>query len=294
MHDAADLSTAQYASHAISARDGLRLAVRDYRPSVPNGRPPVLCLAGLTRNAKDFHALACDLQDHGYRVLSPDSRGRGRSARDSDWERYHPIQEANDVVAITDALGLHHYAVIGTSRGGLLAMALTAIRPGQMTRVVLNDIGPVIEAAGLARIKAYLGKAITPRDWDDATRIVREAGSGTFPDRSEAEWREVAEATFVETGKGLEPDFDPKLLKTLESLDLSGPLPTLWPQFMGLRRVPVLAIRGALSELLSAETLKEMERRHPHCRTLTVPRVGHTPSLLEPGVNEAIRAFLDS
>ncbi len=276
----------------IAARDGLRLAVRDYRPLRPMDAPPVLCLAGLTRNAKDFHALALDLQAHGHRVVCLDSRGRGRSERDSDWRRYHPIQEANDVLAVTDALGLHHYAVIGTSRGGLLAMALTAIRPGPMTRVVLNDIGPVIEAAGLARIKAYLGRAVAPSDWGDAVRIVREAGAGTFPNRSDADWREIALATFAETPRGLAPDFDPKLLKTLEDLDLSGPPPSLWPQFMGLRGIPVLAIRGALSDLLGPETLKAMERRHPRCRTLTVPGVGHTPSLVEPGVPDAIRAFL--
>lgn len=276
----------------VTMRDGLSLAVRDYRPDGTGGEPAILCLAGLTRNAQDFDDLARDLQARGARVVCIDSRGRGRSDRDKNWRNYHPVLEAEDAIAVTDALGLDHYAVIGTSRGGILAMVMAAMRAGQMTRVVLNDIGPRIEAEGLARIKSYLGRALSPKDWDDATRIVREAGAGTFPDRSDAEWREVAGATFVETKKGLAPDFDPALIKSLTDLDLSQPLPDLWPQFRGLRRIPVLALRGALSDLLSAETLRAMEQAFPKAKAVTVPAAGHAPSLNEPVARRAILAFL--
>ena len=236
--------------------------------------------------------MARDLQARGHRVVSVDSRGRGRSDWAKDWSTYHPIVEAEDAIAVTDALGLDHYAVIGTSRGGIRAMVMSAMRPGQMTRVVLNDIGPIIEAKGLARIKTYLGQTLAPADWDDATRIVRQAGAGTFPTRSAAEWREVAEATFRETKTGLAPDFDPKLLNTLTDMDLSRPVPSLWPPFSGLARKPVLAIRGALSDLLSADTLRAMERAHPRLKALTVPEVGHAPSLDEPTARSAIAGFL--
>ena len=273
-------------------RDGLSLAVRDYRPHERNNRLSILCLAGLTRNARDFDGIAGHLSRCGHRVVCVDSRGRGLSDRDPDWRRYHPIVEAEDAIAVTDALGLDHYGVIGTSRGGILAMVMSAMRPGQLARVVLNDIGPVIEAKGLARIKSYLGRTISPWDWAEATRIVREAGAGGFPDRSEAEWREVAEATFVEADGQLAPSFDADLLKSLENLDLSSSLPALWEPFAGLSRIPVLVVRGGLSDLLSAETVREMERRHPRLQAVTVPRAGHTPTLMEPVALKAIEDFL--
>ena len=150
----------------------------------------------------------------------------------------------------------------------------------------------VIEAKGLARIKTYLGRAISPRDWTDATRIVREAGTGGFPGRTEAEWREVAEATFIEADERLAPAFDTNLLKTLENLDLSSSLPALWEPFAGLSRVPVLVVRGGLSDLLGAQTVREMERRHPRLTAFTVPDAGHAPMLTEPGVPDRITAFL--
>ena len=237
----------------MTVRDGLSLAVRDYRPRERNSRLPVLCLAGLTRNARDFDGIAGHLQGRGHRVVCVDSRGRGLSDRDPDWRRYHPIVEAEDAIAVADALGLDHYGVIGTSRGGILAMVMSATRPGQLARVVLNDIGPVIEAKGLARIKSYLGRAISPRDWADATRIVREAGAGGFPDRTEAEWREVAEATFVEADKaGWHRLSTPICSRRWRTSTFRAPCQTLWEPFAGLSRVPVLALRGELSDLLGA------------------------------------------
>ena len=200
--------------------------------------------------------------------------------------------EANDAIAVTDALGLDHYHVIGTSRGGILAVVMATMRAAQISRIVLNDIGPRIEVRGLARIKAYLGRIDRPANWDEAVRLLKDASAGAFPERSAREWRAVAEATFHEQASSLRPSFDRALLKPLGEMDLSRPLPEFWSQFAALRRHPVLAVRGALSDLLSAETLREMEERHPRLRTCVVPATGHAPSLSEPAAERAVLAFL--
>ncbi|QDY98947.1 alpha/beta hydrolase [Nitratireductor mangrovi] len=280
-------------SFFYSASDGLRLHARIHGRD--NGYLPVVCLPGLTRNARDFGMLAEMLASDGERprrVISFDYRGRGLSARDRDWRNYDVLNEAADVVAGLIALDIEHAAFIGTSRGGLIIHALAAMRPGLMEAVVLNDIGPRIDGAGLAQIRAYLERAPKPKSLKEAIAIQRAAVGASFPALDDADWQRMVAAIYDDKDGRLEPAYDEKLLKTVTGVDLNRPLPELWPQFAGLAGVPLLVLRGENSKLLSAETLGEMATRHPDIETVTVAGQGHAP-LLETGtLPGTIKAFL--
>jgi pimeloyl-ACP methyl ester carboxylesterase len=170
-------------------------------------------------------------------------------------------------------------------------MLLGALRPGLIAGVVLNDIGPVIEGTGLARIKKYLSAKRSLPSWDAAIAAVREIGGTHFPALSEEDWRSSAEAAFAATPKGLVPEFDPNLLRTLEGIDFSEKIPVLWPQYASLSRVPVLAIRGEFSDLLSPRTLTAMAERHPRFEQMTVRGQGHAPLLRDAPSLERILVF---
>lgn len=265
----------------ISARDGLRLHVRDYGPLAAPALPMV-CLPGFARTAADFHELALALAEDAAaprRVLALDYRGRGRSDYARDWREYEIRIELDDVMQVLAATGIAQAVFVGTSRGGLLTMALAAARPGAIAGAVLNDVGPVIDARGLLRIRGYVGKLPTPRSFAEGAEILKRLSDQQFPLFGEAEWEMMARRTWTQRGGALVPDYDPRLLKTLEELDLEAPLPELWPYFAGLGHVPLLAIRGANSDLLAEKTLVEMGERHPHCETFTAPGQGHAPLL---------------
>lgn len=276
----------------FTSRDGLRLYGRHY--AAPGStRRPVLCLAGLTRNSRDFHDLAVALAssgEHPRDVFTLDSRGRGRSAAAPDWKTYAIPTELADALDFMTLAGLHGAAIVGTSRGGLLALAMAAARPAAMGAVVLNDIGPVIEREGLARIIATVGRIPRPATWPEAARIVRELNLRHFPNIAETQWEEIARQWFNDDGGRPTPGYDPNLGRSIALP--KGALPTLWPQYAALAPIPVLALRGENSDILSAATLDEMRRRHPHCEAVTVPGQGHAPYLKDQPTIAAIAAFL--
>ncbi|EDQ32512.1 putative hydrolase or acyltransferase (alpha/beta hydrolase superfamily) [Hoeflea phototrophica DFL-43] len=279
-----------------SSREGLRLHAADYGRHDPltRGPLPVVCLPGLTRNTRDFHDLAVLISRHPKtprRVVSFDYRGRGQSAWDKDPARYTITTEADDILNGMAALGLEHAIFIGTSRGGLIMHVLAATRPGVMAGGVLNDIGPVIEGAGLAQIKAYLSRTPKPRNWDEAATALSEAHGKSFPALTDADWIDFAHAVFAEKNGALLPDYDPALLEGLKGVDLGTRLPTLWPQFEGLGAMPLLALRGEHSSLLSAETLDLMKARVPSLQTATVKGQGHAPILHLSGIPEILNKF---
>jgi pimeloyl-ACP methyl ester carboxylesterase len=276
----------------FSARDGLRLYARHY--SAPGStRRPVLCLAGLTRNGRDFHHLATALAgsaDSGRDVYTLDSRGRGRSEHDRDWNNYSLLVELNDALDFMTMKGLDGAAIVGTSRGGLIAMLMAVLRPCALSALVLNDIGPVIERDGLARIVAYVGRIPLPADWKEAVELVREMNRRSFTGLAAEDWEAYARAWFNEENGLPAPSYDPNIAKAFSLMD--GPMPELWPQFGALAHVPVLAIRGQNSDILSARTLEEMRARHPRLEALTVPGQGHAPLLRDAPTVAAIAAFL--
>jgi pimeloyl-ACP methyl ester carboxylesterase len=278
----------------LSAEDGLSLAVRVF-DAPGSARLPLLCLPGLSRNSRDFIPLGRHFAEHPEtprRVFAVDYRGRGLSARDPNWRNYTPLVEAADVLAVSAALGIERAIVVGTSRGGIIAMLLGALRPAMLAGIVLNDIGPIIEGRGLARIKGTLSvKKRTVPTLEDAIRATREAGATHYPNLTEGDWRTLAAAYYVRARDGFQPDYDPHLAKAIVDLDVAEKVPDLWPQFMSLARVPVLAIRGSLSDILSAATVTEMARRHPDVQTLTIADQGHPPLLRDAPSLEAISAF---
>lgn len=289
--------TAPFTDFFYSAPDGLELHARVYDAGAAGDALPVVCLPGLTRNARDFHELALHLSAGAARrrkVVAFDYRGRGLSAHDRDWRNYDVPVEAGDVIAGLAALGIDHAAFVGTSRGGLIVFALTAMRPALLKAVVLNDIGPAVEGAGLAQIRAYLERAPRPRDMAEAAALQKAVQGAAFTALTDADWQRMAGAFYTGKDGKVTADFDPALLKTLKGIDLSKPLPQAWPQFLALRGVPLLAIRGENSSLLSADTLREMANRHPDMRSVTVAGQGHAPLLETAGLPEKIAAFLDT
>ncbi|MBN9063594.1 MAG: hypothetical protein BGP06_14330 [Rhizobiales bacterium 65-9] len=292
MTDASDADT-RFAQLFVTAQDGLRLYGRAYGP--PDGAlTPVVCLAGLTRNSADFHPLALRLSSGARprRVLALDCRGRGESHYDEDWTNYDPRIEAQDALDFLTALEINEAIVIGTSRGGLVAFALAALRPSLIRAVILNDIGAVIEARGLARIRGYVGKLPPPRNLEEGAAILKTLSDGQFPALSEEQWLTQARAIWREADGALAPRYDLNLMRGLAALDLDKPLPPLWPYFMALKDVPTLVLRGANSDLLSAETAAEMTRRHPDCEAFTLPDQGHAPLLDDDPTLARIESFL--
>jgi len=278
----------------VSAFDGLRLYARDYGPQAAPALP-VVCLPGLARNSADFHDLALALAqdaERPRRVLALDYRGRGRSERDRDWKNYDLRIELNDTLQVLTAAGIEEAVFVGTSRGGLITMALGAARPALLRGVVLNDVGPVIDAKGLIRIRGYVGKLPQPRDMREAVQILKQSSSAHFPGLAEESWLKLARGTWVEENGRLVPAYDTALMKMLEALDLEAPLPALWALFGGLAHVPVLALRGAHSDILSAQALEAMAKAHPDLAAETVPDQGHAP-LLEGALVERIRLFVE-
>ncbi|MGI9425644.1 MAG: alpha/beta fold hydrolase [Hyphomicrobiaceae bacterium] len=276
----------------ITSRDGLSLYGRHYQ-AVKAEHRPVLCLAGLTRNSRDFHNLATALSTSASAprdVYTFDCRGRGQSDHARSWKDYAVPIEMFDVQDFMTSQQLHDTAVIGTSRGGLIAMVMAAAQPSLIGAAVLNDIGPVIEYAGLARISGYVGKDPTPRSWDEAVRLVRNANAEFFPAVKDDAWHEIAQQWYNESDGKPVAGYDPNLGRSFALRD--GAVPELWPQFLALKRVPCLVLRGENSDLLSPKTVEEMQRRHPNCLTYTVENEGHAPLLRDTHSIGAIHEFL--
>lgn len=292
---AEDIAISPFTEIYFTTRDGLRLYGRRYRAHADCGRRPVLCLAGLTRNSRDFHVMAMALARHieaPRDVYTLDTRGRGYSEHDKDWRNYSVPMEMLDALDLITCCELADVAVVGTSRGGLVAMVMAAAQPSAIGAVVLNDIGPVIETEGLLRIAGYVGRTPAPASWDHAGRIAQELNQRHFPDISMEGWQEISRQWFNEQNGRPIPSYDAKVARSLSVLD--GPMPALWPQFGALARVPAMVIRGANSDLLSAKTVAEMAQRHPALVSHVVPGEGHAPLLHDTPTLTAITAFLTS
>jgi len=282
-----------FESRFITAPDGLRLHVRDYGDRTATRRP-VLCLPGLSRNGEDFHALAAALAGDAAaprRVIALDFRGRGRSDYDRKPENYSVAVELADVIAVIAAMEAAPAVIVGTSRGGLVAMVLAARQPGAIAGVVLNDIGPVIEAKGLMRIKGYVGKLPEPRSFEEGAEILRRTADAQFPKLEAADWLAAAKRNWREDKGRLVTTYDPALAKTLATIGPDQPIPTMWPQFDALAQMPALVIRGANSDILSPQTVEAMQARHPDLNVFEVPDQGHAPLLAEPETIARIAAF---
>ena len=265
----------------VTAPDGLKLHARCHGPRLAPG-VPVVCLPGLTRTSADFDDLAAALASNPQaprRVIAIDYRGRGLSDYDRDPGNYTLVTELADLRAVLTALDVAPAVFVGTSRGGLLTMLLGCAQPTALAGAVLNDIGPVIEPIGLARIKSYVGKLAQPKNFEEGAQIFRRLFGQRFTALSDEEWLTYARRSFRGEQNRLVPSYDVRLAKTMDGIDFDRPLPPMWAQFDSLGRVPLMVIRGANSDLLSEDTVAAMRARRPAIETVTVADQGHAPIL---------------
>jgi pimeloyl-ACP methyl ester carboxylesterase len=274
--------------HRWLAKDGLSLYSRVYDAAGPNA-PTILCLHGLTRNSKDFEDLARHLSPR-YRVICPDLRGRGQSERDPVWQNYHPRTYLSDIAELVDGLRAQRFVVIGTSLGGLLAILLPGLLPGRVAGAVLNDIGPEVDPVGATRIRTYAGKLPPVRNWEEAVAQLRISFEAAWPGLSDETWARLARRSYREDASGTPvQDCDPRVG---EAVRAAPPRRDLWPEWAELSGLPVLALRGALSDFLSVATFERMQREKPDLVAVTVADRGHIPLLDEPECLAAIDEFL--
>lgn len=280
-----------------TSMDGLSLHARDYAPAAGPARLAVICLHGLTRNARDFETLAPRMAAAGRRVLALDVRGRGRSAWDPNPMQYNPAVYAGDVAALMAQAGLARALFVGTSMGGLITMTLAALRPDLVGGAVLNDVGPEVGAAGLARIAGYVGGAPAVADWAEAAAYARATNGSALPGLSDEDWARFARRIFRQGDDGrLSLDYDPAISEVFKVAPTAAPAaapPDLWPLFAGLATGrPMLLIRGETSDILEAATADRMAAVAPHMARAEVAGVGHAPTLEEPSAVAAIDEFL--
>ena len=282
-------NAAAYRESRWTSADGLELYSRIYGSPAPEA-PTVLCLPGLTRNSRDFEALAPHLAAR-YQVVCPDVRGRGFSARDPDWRNYQPSTYLADLRQLMAALGLERVAIVGTSLGGILGMMLGAVEPERVAGIVLNDIGPGIESAGLERIRGYTGLLAPVGNWNDAIAQLRSVYGKAWPALSDDEWAILARRSYRADSSGVPVlDYDPRIGDAMRAAPAAPD--GLWPTFYRLDSVPMLVIHGALSDILGADTVERMRRWKPDLECVTVSDRGHVPLLDEPPVLSAIDRFL--
>lgn len=284
----------QYETGSWTSRDGLTLRYRDYAAdgSGPAERPAILCLHGLTRNARDFEDVAARLAG-GWRVICPDLRGRGDSDYARDPMTYNPAQYLDDLEQLLAQLELNRFVAIGTSLGGLLTMLLAAGRPDRIAGVVLNDVGPVVEEAGLERIRGYVGTGRSFETWMHAARGLKDTNAEIYPDYTLEDWLRMAKRLMVLNDAGrIVFDYDMKIGEPFEVPGGATPAVDLWPLFDALAGAPLLLVRGGMSDILSAQTAATMAVRNPAMAQLTLPRVGHAPTLDEAESVAAIDALL--
>ena len=280
-----------YQDHTYAAPDQLPLYARLY--SGDDSRTTLLCMHGLTRNSADFHAMLGALPD--WPAISVDQRGRGRSAYDPDSSHYRPDVYCADMFAMLDDLGVDAVIAVGTSMGGIMAMMMAAQRPELFKAAIINDIGPVVDPKGLARLGSYVGQSMSFDSWDAAIASIRAQGPTIFPDFTDADWRAFAHNVCETTDDGrVQYRYDPAIAESLKNQDEGAVPPDLWPLFDALARVPTLIIRGETSDILSADTAAKMAARQDTVRLETIPNRGHAPTLTEPAAIAAITSFLES
>ncbi|WP_394729688.1 alpha/beta fold hydrolase [Altererythrobacter sp. GH1-8] len=277
-----------------SADGRLDLFARDYPADAGGGAAPLLLMHGLTRNSADFEPLIELLGVGKRRMIVPDQRGRGRSQYDPDPANYRPDVYAADMWALLDVLGIEQVVCIGTSMGGLMAMVMGAQQPERIAGIVLNDVGPEVSEEGLDRIRSYVGPAEPMNNWEEAAdrcaAINRSAMTGFTSD----DWMAFARRTCRELPDGrVVFAYDPAISAGMARDDTTTVPPDLWALWEALSAIPILAIRGVNSDILTASTVSEMAtRRGGDLAYVEVPDRGHAPILDEPIAVNAIRAFL--
>ena len=251
----------------------------------------MLCLHGLTRNSADFAWIAAHLALR-RRVICVDQRGRGRSDYDPVIENYTPATYVEDMFKLLDEQELNHVVVIGTSMGGLMAMLMANLQPGRLAAVVINDIGPELDPAGLDRVKSYVGTGHEIRSWEDAVAHTRAINAVAFPTYSDEQWLRFTRALYREVDSIPHLAYDPAIAQPMLDDDSNAVPPDLWPLFQNMAGIPMLVVRGELSDILARDCVARMRELVPGLEVAEIPERGHAPMLDEPAAVAAIDAFL--
>ena len=282
--------TSSFTDGYWTSEDGLKLHYRDYAGG--EGKPPLVCLPGLTRNARDFEELASAFAGD-WRVICIENRGRGDSEYSPDSSTYNPAQYVQDLMVLLDEQGIDRFVSVGTSLGGLMTFLLAATSPGRLAGAVINDIGPVIEASGLERIKDYVGQGRNFPTWMHAARALEETMPDAYPRFEMADWLALAKRLMtLSSNNRIVFDYDMRIAEPLSAEAANAAPPDMWPMLDALKQVPVLLVRGAVSDILSPETHAAMLDRLPLAEGVVVDDVGHAPLLTEPEVVEGLRQML--
>lgn len=282
---------ADYSDGYWWSNDGLRLHYRDYAGT--EELPPLVCLPGLTRNARDFEPLAAQVAGR-RRMICPDLRGRAESAYAKDAMSYVPLTYLHDLERLFLDLALTKFVAVGTSLGGIITMLISATRPDRLAGALLNDIGPVIEPAGLERIRGYVGQGSTQQTWVHAARALAEANADVYPDYALEDWLAMAKRLYRLNSSGrIVLDYDMRIAEPLRVPGGEAGV-DLWPSLAGLKAVPTLIVRGERSDILSAPTAERMLGEIGlGAELVTVKRVGHAPVLSEPDAVAGIERLLE-
>jgi pimeloyl-ACP methyl ester carboxylesterase len=273
--------------------DGLRLYARDYRCRDQSIAEPqtILCMHGLTRNSADFAGLASYLSQH-YRVLSVDNRGRGRSDYDSTIANYTPVTYVQDMFKLLDELGVEQVILCGTSMGGLMSFIMGAMQPDRIRGMIINDIGPEVDQAGLDRIKGYVGKVKAVSTWSEAIAQAKEINGIAFPDFSDEEWEDFARGIYRDEEGVPVLAYDPAISQPMSDDESGAVPPDLWPLFEEIVAIPMLVIRGETSDILAPSCVTSMREKKPDLQFAEIPHRGHAPTLNEPASRLTIDSFL--
>ncbi|OYX56030.1 MAG: alpha/beta hydrolase [Brevundimonas subvibrioides] len=283
-----------YSERRWTSSDGLSLFARDYPGADGPAKLPVIAIHGLTRNSADFDAIAPLIARGGRRVLALDVRGRGQSDRATDAMTYQPPVYAKDVLGLLEAAGIERAVFLGTSMGGLITMAITALKSRVVAAAILNDIGPQVSPEGLARIAAYSGQPVDTPTWAAAAAYARLNNAIALPHYTDADWDAFARRVFRDGTEGSPVlDYDPDIAVPIRAAGAKALAPNLWPYFRKLaRKRPTLLIRGGTSDLLGADIAAKMQKAAPDMRYAEIPDIGHAPMLDEPESKAAIFEFL--
>ena len=283
-----------YADRRWTSADGLSLYARDYAPASGAAKLPVIAIHGLTRNSADFEGIAPLIAASGRRVLAVDVRGRGKSDRAPDPMTYQPANYAQDMLALLKQTGIERAVFLGTSMGGLITMALAAIRSKVIAGAIINDVGPEVAKEGLMRIAAYSGQPVDTPTWAEAAAYAKRINEVAFPHYKAKDWDAFARRIFTEGPEGAPIlNYDPDIAVPIKAAGARALVPNLWPMFGRLTKGrPVLLVRGGNSDLLSEAIAAKMRKRAPRMDFVEVPGVGHAPMLNEPEAKAAIFPFL--
>ena len=285
------MSEACFADGHWDSADGLKLHYRDYAGNTD--RPPLVCIPGLTRNARDFESVAKAFAGE-WRVIAVELRGRGDSDYAKDPASYNPAQYVADILALFEQAGLERAVLVGTSLGGIITMLLALTAPDKVAGALINDIGPEIAPEGMARIRDYVGQGRSYATWMHAARALKESAEAAHPDFTIADWLDHAKRLmFLGNNGRIAFDYDMKIADPIQAVAQGQEIAfDMWPAWRALAGRPVCALRGELSDLLSEATFARMAAELPGLDAVVVPRTGHAPTLAEPEAQTAIGCLL--